>query len=101
MTDTLSKRIPSLDGLRAISIAAVMLGHMAGTRGFPPFLTSIIRNPFVDAANLGVRVFFVISGFLITGLLIAEQKKAGSISLKGFTYDVRSEFFRRISCFWV
>ena len=46
------------------------------------------------------ELFFVISGLLITGLLIAEQKKAGSISLKGFPYDVRSEFFQRISCFW-
>jgi peptidoglycan/LPS O-acetylase OafA/YrhL len=81
---THSKRIPSLDGLRAISISAVLLGHMAGTRGFPQFLTAIIRNPYVDIANLGVRVFFVISGFLITGLLIAEEKTTGSISLRRF-----------------
>jgi peptidoglycan/LPS O-acetylase OafA/YrhL len=79
-------RIPSLDGLRAISIVAVVLGHMAGTRGFPAALTSIIRNPIVDFANLGVRVFFVISGFLITGILIDESARTGGISLKRFYY---------------
>ena len=79
-------RIPSLDGLRAISIVAVVLGHMAGTRGFPAALTAIIRNPIVDFANLGVRVFFVISGFLITGILIDESARTGGISLKRFYY---------------
>ena len=78
------KRIPSLDGLRAISIVAVLLGHLTGTRGFPHILTQIVRNPYVDIANLGVRVFFIISGFLITGLLIAEEDRTGSISLKRF-----------------
>jgi peptidoglycan/LPS O-acetylase OafA/YrhL len=82
--ETHSKRIPSLDGLRAISIGAVLLGHLAGTRGFPALLTTIIRNPYIDIAYLGVRVFFIISGFLITGLLIAEARRTGSISLKQF-----------------
>ena len=57
---------------------------MSGTRGFPHFLAAIVHNPYVDIANLGVRVFFVISGFLITGLLIAEEKTTGSISLRRF-----------------
>jgi peptidoglycan/LPS O-acetylase OafA/YrhL len=77
-------RIPSLDGLRAISIAAVLLGHLAGTRGFPDPLSRLIRNQHVDIAHLGVRVFFVISGFLITGLLVEEHARTGAISLKRF-----------------
>jgi peptidoglycan/LPS O-acetylase OafA/YrhL len=76
--------IPSLDGLRAISIAAVLLGHLAGTRGAPHALTAVIRNPYVDFAHLGVRVFFVISGFLITGLLRQEHRRTGTISLSRF-----------------
>lgn len=77
-------RIASLDGLRALSISAVLLGHVAGTRGFPEPLTALIRNERVDIAALGVGVFFVISGFLITGLLLAEHERSGTISLKRF-----------------
>jgi len=71
--------IPSLDGLRAISIALVLLGHLYGTRGF------VVLNLGVgDYAQLGVTVFFVISGFLITRLLFLEHSKNGRISLKLF-----------------
>lgn len=71
--------IPSLDGLRAISVSLVLLGHLGGTRNF-------LRLPeFVNYyANFGVRVFFVISGFLITSILLKEQARNGRISLKGF-----------------
>jgi peptidoglycan/LPS O-acetylase OafA/YrhL len=75
------RRIPSLDGLRAISILAVMLGHAQGTRGFPD---NPVLHLFGDTGNLGVRVFFVISGFLITSLLLAEQERNGRISLRVF-----------------
>jgi peptidoglycan/LPS O-acetylase OafA/YrhL len=76
------KRIPSLDGLRALSILLVIIGHVAGMPGVSPNLAILSRGGF-DAA-LGVRVFFVISGFLITHLLIGEQAKTGSISLPHF-----------------
>ncbi len=73
------QKIPSLDGLRAVSILLVLLGHLSGTRGFGPLDMGI-----GDYAHLGVVVFFVISGFLITSLLMSEQEKAGSVSLKRF-----------------
>jgi len=57
----------------------VILGHLAGTRGFP-----LEFQFFGWYANLGVRVFFVISGYLITNLLIQEHRKTGKISLKDF-----------------
>jgi peptidoglycan/LPS O-acetylase OafA/YrhL len=74
-------RLPSLDGLRAFSIIAVIAGHLSGTRGWlvhteTTFTTSLGR--------LGVTVFFVISGFLITSLLLSERKRYGTISLKLF-----------------
>jgi peptidoglycan/LPS O-acetylase OafA/YrhL len=72
-------RIPSLDGLRAIAIALVCFAHVSGTRFFPSFL--IARR---DLGNLGVRIFFVISGFLITTLLLEEFGKVGRISLGRF-----------------
>ena len=72
-------RIPSLDGLRAISIALVFLGHGSMSYGSPSYL-----SPFHHLGNFGVRFFFVISGFLITTLLLKEWKKTGRISLRKF-----------------
>ena len=71
--------LPSLDGLRAISIALVFLGHLSGTRRFPTLDLGI-----GDYAHLGVVVFFVISGFLITRLMLLERAKNGDVSLKLF-----------------
>jgi peptidoglycan/LPS O-acetylase OafA/YrhL len=81
MSHPASKRIPSLDGLRALSIGLVLLGHLAGTRHF---LSHEAVARFGDLGNLGVRMFFVISGFLITQLLLAELAKTRTISLKAF-----------------
>jgi peptidoglycan/LPS O-acetylase OafA/YrhL len=61
---------PSLDGLRALSVIGVLLYH----GGF-----SWMRGGF-----LGVEVFFVVSGYLITSLLIGEQEKTGRIDFKNF-----------------
>jgi peptidoglycan/LPS O-acetylase OafA/YrhL len=71
--------MPSLDGLRAISIFMVVLGHLSGTRGFVRLNLGI-----GDYAHLGVVFFFVISGFLITSLLKSELESRGKISLKLF-----------------
>lgn len=69
------KRIPSLDGLRAVSVAAVIVGHMVETEKVP--WAAIL-------AGVGVNVFFAISGFLITTLLQQEYAKSGKISLRDF-----------------
>ncbi|WP_263359366.1 acyltransferase family protein [Acidicapsa ligni] len=77
------RRIPYLDGLRAFSIATVVLGHC---KLFIPWFQTRAAIPVDLIANgrLGVRVFFVISGFLITTLLLKEMEKTGKISLSGF-----------------
>lgn len=77
-----SRRIPSLDGLRALSILLVIGSHLLGTRGFPVGERAI--GAIGDFGYLGVRVFFVISGFLITSLLLAEHERTRTVSLKGF-----------------
>jgi peptidoglycan/LPS O-acetylase OafA/YrhL len=74
-------RIPSLDGLRAISIALVLVAHLSGTRNFP--LSEAAGN-FWGLGEFGVRVFFVISGFLITGLLMQELANEGHLRLGRF-----------------
>ena len=74
----LQRSIPGLDGLRAVSILLVMGSHMTSTRPFPLALRD---NPI---GNFGVLVFFVISGFLITSILVKEQERTGTISLPQF-----------------
>ena len=76
-------RIPSLDGLRGISILFVLVAHLAGTRGFP---LSTSTGNYLGLGHLGVNVFFVISGFLITGLLLAELDRNRSIKLGRFYF---------------
>ena len=61
---------PALDGLRALSVIAVILYH-AGIHWIP-------------GGFIGVEVFFVVSGFLITSLMIDEQHVSGKVSLKQF-----------------
>jgi peptidoglycan/LPS O-acetylase OafA/YrhL len=70
-------RISSLDGTRAVSIALVIIGHANWNRTYPV----IWRFHYWD---LGVRIFFVISGFLITKLLLDERAKTGRISIPQF-----------------
>jgi peptidoglycan/LPS O-acetylase OafA/YrhL len=65
-----TRYVPGLDGLRAIAVGAVLLYH-AGLAWMP-------------GGFLGVDVFFVISGFLITSLLTAEHARSGTISVTGF-----------------
>jgi len=77
------RRIPSLDGLRAVSIGMVVLSHLAGTRGFPA--NAGVVN-ILALGELGVRVFFVISGFLITNLLLDEWNRRGTVSLSRFYF---------------
>ena len=81
---TRADRLPSLDGLRAASIVLVLLGHLSGTRGFAHLSLGV-----GDYAHLGVVVFFVISGFLITRLMLSEQAKRGRVSL-GLFYARRA-----------
>ena len=73
-------RIPSLDGLRAISISMVLVGHaLFSYHGEYRAEWSYLGN-----GDLGVSIFFVISGFLITELLLREFEKNGDISLRHF-----------------
>jgi peptidoglycan/LPS O-acetylase OafA/YrhL len=72
-------RLLGLDGLRAVSIALVMLAHSRAAPGFPRWLGGVAdRGPF------GVTVFFVLSGFLITWLLLREDDTTRGIDLKRF-----------------
>ncbi len=76
------KRLPCLDGWRCLSILLVLISHSKLTPGYPKSATKWVR--WIPDGGFGVEFFFVISGFLITFLLIKEFKNNGTISLKGF-----------------
>jgi peptidoglycan/LPS O-acetylase OafA/YrhL len=78
------RRIPILDGLRAISIALVVIEHLQGTKGFPVSRELATRLHLGDCGRLGVTVFFVISGYLITTLLLREHERTGTLHLGRF-----------------
>lgn len=67
--------------MRAISIGMVLLGHGFHTAYFPHNPVTAWLSQF---SMFGVTVFFVISGFLITRLLLQEREKHGRIQLKAF-----------------
>jgi peptidoglycan/LPS O-acetylase OafA/YrhL len=75
------ERVPSLDGLRAFSVLLVIGGHFLYAH---PELDKSSLLAIILEGSLGVRFFFVISGFLITTLLMRELDTYGSISLKNF-----------------
>jgi peptidoglycan/LPS O-acetylase OafA/YrhL len=75
------KRIPSLDGLRALSITLVFAGHVYMTTGYPSNRLTAFLGSF---SHFGVQVFFVISGFLISSLLLEEKRSKGFIDLRSF-----------------
>lgn len=64
------KRIPELDGMRGIAVLLVFAYHLI--------------MPFVPFGWIGVDIFFVLSGFLITSILLAESDRTGRINLRAF-----------------
>lgn len=62
--------ITGLDGIRAIAVIMVLAYHLK---------LALFKSGF-----LGVTVFFVLSGYLITGILISEVEEEGTIDLKNF-----------------
>jgi len=80
--------LPSLNGIRAIAAMMVLFWHIS--QFFPMFGLSGKENPI---SGFGVTLFFVLSGFLITYLLLKEKNIYSTISIKNF-------YIRRILRIW-
>jgi peptidoglycan/LPS O-acetylase OafA/YrhL len=79
-----TKVISGLDALRTIAVSLVLVEHFGVVKG--------------QTGSLGVMIFFVLSGFLITSMLLKEYRKSGSISLRNF---YRRRAFRIFPTFYV
>ena len=71
--------IPSLDGWRAIAILAVLMDHDAAWS-----LHGHSNEAWHEYGGWGVFLFFVISGFLVCGRMLADEKRYGQLRLKSF-----------------
>jgi peptidoglycan/LPS O-acetylase OafA/YrhL len=73
--------VPELDGLRGVAVLLVILSHsfVVGFRTRFSVVNNIFRGGF-----LGVNIFFVLSGFLITALLLREQADRGHVRIGTF-----------------
>ncbi len=80
------RQLPALDGIRAIAALLVVFYHagMPGAQG-----------------GTGVLIFFVLSGFLITWLLLAEEDNSGTISLKKFYMRRSLRIFPAFYAYWI
>ncbi len=66
---------PEIDGLRAIAVVAVIHYHAQ---------ISILNHQLLKGGFIGVDIFFVISGYLITSIILKELVTTGSFSFKYF-----------------
>ncbi len=75
---TTPRRLPALDGIRGIAVLLVLVSHAEMT-GDAPGIEWIAR-----LGDFGVKIFFVLSGFLITTLLVDEHGRTGRIAIGRF-----------------
>jgi peptidoglycan/LPS O-acetylase OafA/YrhL len=72
--------IPELDGVRGVAILCVVFGHFLEFHSASPMVRALARS----VAQSGVLLFFVLSGFLITGLLYRERQQTADIRFRHF-----------------
>jgi peptidoglycan/LPS O-acetylase OafA/YrhL len=77
-------RLPGLDGLRGLAILLVLSLHSAWVHIFPKRLADELFRFTNPLDSMGVPLFFVLSGFLITHLLLQAERKHGAINLGHF-----------------
>lgn len=89
----LSARLPALDALRAVAVALVLFHHWDEPlpAGLPAGLAAGLRT-VREAGWIGVDLFFVLSGFLVAGLLFREWRERGAAGLRVGRFLVRRGF---------
>jgi len=93
MTNAVKVYFPGLNGLRFLAASAVIITHIELIKASMGFVHCWDEPLFFNLGGLGVYFFFVLSGFLITYLLLKEKETAGNIDIKKF-------YIRRILRIW-
>jgi peptidoglycan/LPS O-acetylase OafA/YrhL len=70
------KHVPALDGVRGLAIALVLVHQFSILTTPAPLAVRIVR-PFIEVGWIGVTLFFVLSGYLITGILVDSKGRDG------------------------
>ncbi len=81
--------LPGLNGIRAIAALSVVFSHINNRLDY----FKLPKSKLLDLANFGVTIFFTLSGFLISYLLLKEKEKTGTINIKMF-------YMRRVLRIW-
>src|ERR1700742_157030 len=76
--------LPNLDGVRFLGAFIIMIFHLEGIKSKTGRQTIGAIRHFYPTGNLVVSIFFVLSGFLITYLLLKEKQKNNFINIKSF-----------------
>src|SRR5918998_5183317 len=84
---------PGLNGLRFFAAMLVVFGHVELLKEYHGYSNIHSNLAVYELGRMGVTFFFVLSGFLISYLLFAEQKSAGTISIRKF-------YIRRVLRIW-
>ena len=75
-----AKHVPELDGIRGIAILIVLVGHFGSTAGGETVKLGRVFGEVFGLGWIGVDLFFVLSGFLITGILLDSKGSTGYFS---------------------
>jgi len=95
-----SRRIAELDVLRGIAILAVLLVHAPWHCHGEWFTESILWRHLFQRGWIGVDLFFVLSGYLVSGLLFKEYKRSGEMNIRRFWWRRGLKIWPAYYCFF-
>ncbi len=95
----MKRRIVELDGLRGVAVGLVVLSHTQSMMPGQVYSGLLAPLDVIASGRLGVLIFFVLSGYLITNILIDERARTGAISIRHFYYRRVLRIFPASYCY--
>ena len=98
MKENIKPRVIQLDVLRCVAVVLVIFRHSLPCPPDENYVLHVISSLLVNGGWIGVDLFFVLSGFLVSGLLFSEYQKTGDVGIKRFLIR---RGFKIYPAFWV